>query len=71
MFDYHLLKMKESGVVDKLLTRYMPDPPQTIGTPDAVPLGYDNLIFPALVLSFGTCGALAIVLMERLVRRAG
>lgn len=71
MFDFHLLKMKESGVVDKLMTRYKPDPPQTIGTPEAVRLGYDNLIFPALVLSFGTCGALAVVLVERLVQWAG
>ena len=71
MFDFHLLKMKESGVVDKLLTRYYPDPPQTFGVTDASPLGYDNLIFPALILSFGTCGALAVVLVERLVRSLG
>ena len=70
MFDFHLLKMKESGVVDKILTRYYPDPPQTFGVTDANPLGYDNLIFPALVLSFGMCGALGVVLMEKLMRQA-
>ena len=70
MLDFHLLKMKESGVVDRIAMRYMPEPPRDIGVPDAQQLGYDNLIFPALILSFGTCGALAVVLVERLVRRA-
>ena len=54
----------------QLLTRYMPDPLQTIGIPESNRLGYDNLIFPALVLSFGACGAVMVVVAERLVRRA-
>ena len=65
MFDFHLLKIKEAGVFDKILAKYYPDPPRAYGITEPVSLGYNNLIFPALVLSFGTCGALAIIFVER------
>ena len=32
MFDFHLLKMKQSGVADKIALKYMPDPPQVVAT---------------------------------------
>ena len=67
LFNYHLMKMKEAGILDIINSDYLPEPPLVIGVADANPLGYDNLIFPAIVLSFGGFGALIIMALERVI----
>ena len=67
LFDYHLMKMKESGILDLINTDHLPEPPLVIGMTGANSLGYDNLIFPTIVLSFGGFGALIITVLERLM----
>ena len=54
MFDYHLLKIKESGIDEKIVTNYAPDPPLQIGIAEAQQLGYDALLFPMILLA--RCG---------------
>ena len=64
MFDYHLLKMKEYGIRERLSTNYEPESPLQIGIDDAEQLGYDALLFPMILLLAGGCGALLIMLLE-------
>ena len=68
MFDYHLLKIKESGIDEKIVTTYAPDSPLQIGIAEAEQLGYDALLFPTALLLVGSCGALIIVIFERFTR---
>ena len=70
LFNYHLLKMKQSGIFDKILSNYLPDPPITIGISEVKQLGYNNLVVPVIVLSFGCFGGLMILLVERMFRYA-
>ena len=67
VINYHLMKMKEAGIFDRINLDYLPEPPLIIGTGEGNPLGYDNLIFPTIVLSFGGFGALIIMVLERLM----
>ena len=64
LFDYHLMKMKQSGIFERVNLEYTPDHPLTIGVTEADQLGYNNLLFPMIVLSFGGFGALIILLLE-------
>ena len=64
MFDYHLLRLNEYGIKERLTTNYEPDAPLQIGIDDAETLGYDALLFPMMLLLVGGCGALIIVLLE-------
>ena len=68
IFDFHLMKMKQSGIFDRVMSRYLPDPLLAIGIAEANRLGYDNAIFPVIVLSFGSIGALLVLLVERMIR---
>ena len=68
MFDYHLLKIKESGIDEKIVTNYAPDPPLQIGIDEAQQLGYDALLFPMILLLVGSCGGLILVILEHLIR---
>ena len=68
IFDYHLLKIKESGIDEKIVTNYASDPPLQIGIDEAQQLGYDALLFPMILLLVGSCGALILVILEHLIR---
>ena len=70
LFDYHLMKMKQSGIFDKIMSSYLADPPLTIGISEANQLGYNNLVVPLFVLSFGCFGGIVILMLERLFRYA-
>ena len=69
MFDYHLLKIKEAGIDEKIVTNYAPDPPLQIGIAEAEQLGYDALLFPMILLLFGICGAWILVSLEHFITR--
>ena len=57
VFDHLLLKMKQSGLLQKLAFQWLkggePDPMRLPYIEDAKKLGFDNLFFPVLVI---TCG---------------
>ena len=67
MFDYHLLKIKESGIDERIVTNYAPDPPLQIGIAEAEQLGYDALLFPIILLLLGICGAWILVILEHFI----
>ena len=69
MFDYHLLKIKESGIDERIVTNYAPDPPLQIGIAEAEQLGYDALPFPMILLLFGIVGAWILVILEHFITR--
>ena len=52
LFDHYLNKMKQDGVLDKLINEYEP-PPQICPDLTGKALGFNNLIFPFLTLITG------------------
>ena len=52
LFDYYLKKMKQDGVLDKLIIEYEP-PPQICPDLTGKALGFNNLIFPFLTMIAG------------------
>ena len=66
IFDYHLMKMEQAGIINKIIADYIPEPPLIIGMSEANQLGYDNLVFPMIVLSVGLTSALVILTTEKL-----
>ena len=69
MFDYHLLKIKESGIDERIVTNYAPDPPLQIGIAEAEQLGYDALPFPMILLLFGIVGAWILLILEHFITK--
>ena len=70
LFNHHLKKLNEEGILDKLADMYMPkrNSPQTIL--EAIPLGYDNVFFPSLVMFIGILSSLLMVCLEKIGRYA-
>ena len=66
-FNHHLLNMMQNGIKNKLYRNYYPHTTvHEIDEHDATPLGYDNLIFPILILSSGLIACLIVAILERL-----
>ena len=68
MFNHHLAKMHESGVLSILVTKWMsPERPQTPVNPNQVfaSLGGDMLFFPFSFLLLGMVGSIAFAAIER------
>ncbi len=68
-FNYHILKMAQSGVLDKILHKWLQkrkpaDRSGKIFVEEPVSLGYDNLFFVVLVLLSGIGLALGMVAVE-------
>ncbi len=76
-FNYHILGMIQSGLVQRIFRRYMDDFPSLVGSDhshrifaeEVRPLGYGNLIFPLFVGAAGCVVAFTIGLGERTARR--
>ena len=68
LFNHHLKKLNEEGILDKLADMYMPkrNSPQAIL--EAIPLGYDNVFFPSLVMFIGILSSLLMVCIEKIRR---
>ena len=68
LFNYNLKRLDEKGILDKLIEVYMPKhhTPQTIL--EAIPLGYDNVLFPSLVMLMGIASSLLLVIVEKIGR---
>ena len=72
LFNYHLSKLRESGVMGNTFKKYMYPKPETIkALEDALAqtteeLGYGTVLFPFLALTLGSVTALVISLYERL-----
>ncbi len=73
IFDYHVLKMKQSGVMKKLDNKWShKSKPSDLSShyfpQAAVNLGYENLFFPALIILFGIFSGLVVLLYEVLAK---
>ena len=65
LFNYHILKMQESGLTQRIKTKWpIRDPDRDFGMTEPIVLGYDNLFFPFGWLALGTCVAVPILVAE-------
>ncbi len=65
MFDFHLMKLIQSGVVHNVHTKWFVLPPLQIGMQEAVSLGYDNMLFTFIVLAVGIGLAVVALVFEQ------
>jgi hypothetical protein len=63
-FNYHLLKLQERGVMHKIVRDWSYSPSESYWVPDAISLGYDNTLFPFLILLGGIVAAALFILIE-------
>ena len=75
IFDYHIKKIMESGLLAQMKHVYLEAgklEPLNEALKDiaeaAHPLGYSNLLFPALLLIGGICLGLLLLLLEKFVK---
>lgn len=69
IFDYHIDKIKESGIFTKefdiwILDRKMEDKESRIFVEEPISLGYDNLFFPSSVLMLGIFASFMLMIYE-------
>ena len=73
LFNYHMMKNHMSGVQDKLWTKWFGTVESGVGTSSdpeesenvTKSLGYDNVMFPVLVLVMGLVVSLSTIVLER------
>ena len=66
IFNYHLYKMKQTGVIDRLQQNALGDIDTTSNTLlDNNGLGYENVLFPFLAFLTGVSVALLLLVIER------
>ena len=66
LFNYNLQKLYDAGILDYLAQKYMTSKGSLATIKEAVPLGYDNVIFPSLLLFTGILASLLIVCFEKI-----
>ena len=69
LFNHNILKMRESGIINRIKTSRNGNPDQFYGMSDAVVIGYENILFPFACLALGSLLAISISLVETIVRR--
>ena len=67
-FNHHLAKIKESGLLKRIATKWkLEEPPETdSGTEQPKALGFDDLFLPFVAVAVGVFGALVSVSIEKL-----
>ena len=68
LFNYHLQKMHEDGVIHRLRMKWLPKQQTGSSSDQPLSLGYNNLVFPFLALVFGCSSALVISICERFIK---
>ncbi len=72
MFNYHLGKIKTSGLLEKENLRWLTAPPnENFAATPATVLDYHHLVFPFCVLALGAAAAALSVLTERMAGLCG
>ena len=66
LFNYHLLKLDESGVLHKLHLDYGVKPQQTANAGQFLILGFQNLIFLFSIIFIGILAAIGVMCYEKL-----
>ena len=69
LFNYHLQRMDENGVIQRLQKKWTPKLDSTSNMDSAfLSLGYNNLVFPFLAFVIGCSAALLIAFCERVIK---
>ena len=63
--NYFLLKLKETGLLQKMRTEWMPTKKEE-APPTTTVLGFENLVFPFICLTLGVLLSICTVLIEML-----
>ena len=63
MFNHHLKKLIEQGVIKKVIHKWLPPPTRDFEKKASV-LGYENLTFPFMLLAVGVAIASMMLLAE-------
>ena len=71
MFNYHIFKLYEMGVMDRLKHKYVDKPNKEFGFPEAITLGYENLLFPFGFIVLGMILAASAILVEHAIVMMG
>ena len=66
LFNYHLLKMQETGTVERMKLRWIFNANQEFGMTEAVKLGYENVMLPFNACALGIIVAAGLSLLEYL-----
>ena len=66
LFSHYLVKMQESGLVAKLKDKWVNklEESQFVGFGDAIPLGYENVLFPFGIVAIAILVGAIIVVAE-------
>ncbi|TRY72125.1 hypothetical protein TCAL_09051 [Tigriopus californicus] len=68
LFDFHILKLEESGVARRIRSELFPIANQDVSVNAGITLGFENLIFPFLMLFVGI-GISALFVLSEFVRK--
>ena len=63
MFNHHIKKLSEQGVIKKIISKWLP-PPVLDFEKKASVLGYENLTFPFMLLAVGIMVASILLMAE-------
>ena len=69
MFTYHILKMEQSGLIDRIGRRWMGGADAIYGLPTPPSLGYENVVFPFALIAFGALSAGILMYLEYHIKR--
>ena len=68
MFDYHIIKMRENGIVARFKHKWMYNTDKNdYGMAEAVTLDFENMVFPFMCLVVGIVSAATVLLAEWIV----
>ncbi len=74
ILNYHLTKLLQSGMIKKFSQKWFKDDrpddmSHRIFEEEAIPLGYENLFFPSLIMLVGISSGLGFAIIERMYKK--
>ena len=69
LFNHHIFRLYEMGVMDRLKHKYVDKPNEDFGFPEAIALGYENLLFPFGFIALGAILASVVIVGEHIFGR--
>ena len=71
LFNHNMHKLNEAGILDNLAQKYLPNQRSLQADIEAVSLGYDNVLFPSLIMLIGIAFSILISCIEKARRMMG
>ena len=66
LFKYYIAKMDETGVLDTLRLKNLPKAISNSNAAKSITLGFNNVLFPFLILEFGMIFGILLMFFEKL-----